>query len=101
MAFKLSKIGPNRFGAAAGVDFEIGMEADAGAVRLQSATYNGQTKTAGPFRFTAVSDSKNLAMVYAATDPGATVRIVEVDGAARQDLTNRSGARNTAVLRIN
>jgi len=68
---------------------------------VQSVTYDGVTLNASPFTFTVGAGTKNLAMVFAASDPLATVTISEVDGANLQTLTERPGSDTSAILIIN
>ncbi len=101
MAFTLTRTGPNIFTASVGNSFTIDATVDKGMVVIQSITYDGTTKQAAPFTFPVGAGSKNVGIVYAATDPTATVSIVEVDGANTQVLTQQPGSGNTAVLIVN
>jgi hypothetical protein len=101
MAFALTKVGPNMFTAAVGAPFTISATVDQGNVTIQAVTYDNISKTAAPFQFAVAEGSKNVGIVFAATQPTAVVSINEVDGANTQVLTRRSGVGNSAVLIIN
>ena len=101
MAFTLTRTGPNQFTATVGSPFTIDATVDKGTVVIQSITYDGVTKNAAAFTFTVGAGSKNIGVVYAATDPTATVSIVEVDGTNTQVLTQQPGSGNAAVLIVN
>ena len=92
---------PNTFTAPVRAAFTIDLTVDQGIAPVQSVTYDGVTKNAVPCTFNVGAGSKNLAIVFAPTDPLATVSILEADGPNTQVLTQRPGSMNSAILIIN
>lgn len=101
MAFTLTRVGPNVFTAPVGASFTIDATVDIGIIAIQSITYDGVTKNAAPFTFTVGTGSKNVGIVFVASDPNARVSIIEVDGPNSQVLSIQPGTATGVVLIIN
>ena len=104
MPFTLRPVVPaesNVFSAPTGSQFTIGAEATGASVVIQAASYAGDTKTAAPFTFTSVADTRTLTVVYAVSDMHSLVLFNELNGTDKQPLGMRLGTQTSAMFTIN
>ncbi|WP_031497837.1 hypothetical protein [Bryobacter aggregatus] len=100
MPYTLKRIGPSTFTAVPGASFHILLQVDSGSLAGVIARYDGTFTTTNPFSYTVAAATKNLGIDFGATNPTATLSILEVDGNNHQLLTTRPSVDSTCNLRI-